>query len=92
MFSQVGIVALNLLGMEDAASPGQLSGPSQFDKLSSAPPYNNPLNDLSIDMNLDPTTAERLRLLSDAKARAVAGEDYETAKKIKLVEGELKVR
>ena len=34
--------------------------------------------------------AQRLRLLSDAKARAVATEDYVTAKKIKAVEGELK--
>jgi len=84
MFNQVGIVALNLLGSENTTeSTGSLHGDSQFS--------NNPLNDLSIDMNLDPSTAERLRLLSDAKARAVATEDYVTAKKIKEVEGDLKM-
>ena len=81
MFNQVGIVALNLIGQDNTASTGSLTGDSQI--------ISNPLNDLSIDMNLDPLTAERLRLLSDAKARAVATEDYITAKKIKAVEGEL---
>jgi centrosomal protein CEP104 len=82
MFSQVGIVALNLLGSEEDNSPQ--------DNRNKQPLYVNPLNDLSIDMNLDPPTAEKLRLLSDAKAKAVATEDYTTAKKIKAVEGELK--
>ena len=35
------------------------------------PAISNPYNDLSVDMNLDPQTAGKLRLLSDAKARAV---------------------
>eukprot|EP00596_Hydrurales_sp_CCMP1899_P007588 CAMPEP_0119054078 /NCGR_PEP_ID=MMETSP1177-20130426/74837_1 /TAXON_ID=2985 /ORGANISM="Ochromonas sp, Strain CCMP1899" /LENGTH=179 /DNA_ID=CAMNT_0007034207 /DNA_START=554 /DNA_END=1090 /DNA_ORIENTATION=+ len=89
MFSQVGIVALNLLGSEDEQghSPGASSSHSKGNQ---KPILNNPLNDLSIDMNLDPPTAEKLRLLSDAKAKAVATEDYATAKKIKVVEGELK--
>ena len=82
MFNQVGIVAINLLGQENTSSTGSLTGDH-------TPIIINPLNDLSIDMNLDPMTAERLRLLSDAKARAVATEDYITAKKIKAVEGEL---
>ena len=81
MFNQVGIVAINLLGQDNTASTGSLTNDSQI--------ISNPLNDLSIDMNLDPLTAERLRLLSDAKARAVATEDYVTAKKIKAVEGDL---
>jgi centrosomal protein CEP104 len=66
MFSQVGIVALNLLGSdeEQGYSPG---GSSSHSKGNQKPILNNPLNDLSIDMNLDPPTAEKLRLLSDAK-------------------------
>lgn len=70
MFSQVGIVALNLLGSEDDyTAGGHASGPSSSSNPSShnKPVVNNPLNDLSVDMNLDPTTAEKLRLLSDAK-------------------------
>jgi centrosomal protein CEP104 len=41
-------------------------------------------------MNLDPQTAAKLRLLSDAKSRAINTEDYATAKQIKAIEGELK--
>jgi hypothetical protein len=36
-------------------------------------------------------TAAKLRLLADAKNRALANEDYLTAKEIKAVESELKV-
>ena len=50
----------------------------------------NAYNDLSIDMNLDPQTAAKLRQLADAKARAISREDYLTAKQIKNVEQELK--
>lgn len=73
MFSQVGIVALNLLGSEDDYSPGvDAPAPSTSSNPSShsRPIVSNPLNDLSVDMNLDPTTAEKLRLLSDAKVPA----------------------
>lgn len=64
LFNQVGIVAVNLLGADgmDRANPsGTAVSHSQGGS------YNNPLNDLSIDMNLDPQTAAKLRLLSDAK-------------------------
>ena len=75
MFSQVGIVALNLLGSEEDFSPGKVSGSGMSSSShhtnqnsnSNRPVFNNPLNDLSVDMNLDPPTAEKLRLLSDAK-------------------------
>ena len=53
------------------------------------PSVPNPLNDLSIDMGLDPQTAEKLRKLGDAKKRAVEIEDYMTAKQIKGVESDL---
>ena len=75
MFSQVGIVALNLLGTDEEFSPGKVSGSgmsssshhSNQNQNQNRPIFNNPLNDLSVDMNLDPPTAEKLRLLSDAK-------------------------
>jgi centrosomal protein CEP104 len=88
-FMQVGIVAVNFLGIEDEPSAGRKSSPR------AAPPVAkghkaNSLSDLSMDLNLDQGTASKLRLLSEAKARAVESEDYHTAKQIKLVEGELR--
>ena len=92
LFNQVGIVAVNLLGADSSGGDrGPNSGAAALGQGSgSGGAYNNPLNDLSIDMNLDPQTAAKLRLLSDAKARAVATEDYLVAKQIKAVEGDLK--
>ena len=97
MFNQVGIVAINLLGNESGGrdASNQLSLGNGMDNGSHGGPSvgpgsNNALNDLSIDMNLDPQTANKLRLLSETKSRAIATEDYLTAKQIKAVEGELK--
>jgi centrosomal protein CEP104 len=67
MFSQVGIVALNLLGSDEEPGHSPVGSSSHSNKGNQKPIMNNPLNDLSIDMNLDPPTAEKLRLLSDAK-------------------------
>jgi len=61
LFNQVGIVAVNLLGADNSLSS---SGGGAAAHSGS---FSNPLNDLSIDMNLDPQTAAKLRLLSDAK-------------------------
>lgn len=88
LFNQAGIVAVNLLGTSQ-------SGPSGARGLDASGGNiivdgGNPLNDLSVDMNLDPQTASKLRLLSETKSRAIATEDYLTAKQIKAVEGELK--
>jgi centrosomal protein CEP104 len=88
-FMQVGIVAVNFLGDEDpSAVAGRKLSPRshQMAKGSKA----NSLSDLSVDLNLDKGTASKLRLLSEAKSKAVAEEDYYTAKQIKLVEGELR--
>lgn len=85
IYAQVGIIAVSLLGPSEEThdSPGAGS------KFQGKAAINN-YNDLSIDLNLDPQTAGKLRQLSDAKARAVDAEDYLTAKRIKLVEHELK--
>jgi centrosomal protein CEP104 len=86
LFNQVGLVAVSLLGV---VGPGG-KGIGGLDIPNAIVGGNNPLNDLSVDMNLDPQTAAKLRLLSETKARAIATEDYMTAKQIKAVEGELK--
>lgn len=87
IYNQVGIIAVSLMGIaeEDMAAPkgGRISPGHK------GGPINN-YNDLSIDLNLDPQTASKLRQLADAKTRAVDAEDYLTAKKIKAVEQELK--
>jgi len=67
LFNQVGIVAVNLLGADNGGGGERSSGGALHAAGGGA--YNNPLNDLSIDMNLDPQTAAKLRLLSDAKVR-----------------------
>ena len=87
LFNQVGIVAVNLIGTSSSGPRGARGlDASGGPEMSS----NNPLNDLSVDMNLDPQTAAKLRLLSETKSRAIATEDYLTAKQIKAVEAELK--
>jgi centrosomal protein CEP104 len=85
IYSQVGIIAVSLLGTTEEA----LAAP-KASRFQPAPAGVNSYNDLSIDLNLDPQTAGKLRQLSEAKARAVEAEDYLTAKQIKVVEHELK--
>jgi hypothetical protein len=79
----VGVIAVSLMGAEDPYAAGAKNGLGIGGGGVGA---KNPYNDLSIDMNLDPLTANKLRQLGDAKARAVEGEDYATAKQIKLGE------
>ena len=88
IYNQVGVVAVNLMGSTTVQSISNAGVGGNRKTYANVP--NNPLNDLSIDMNLDPQTTVKLRQLSDAKARAVATEDYVTAKKIKLIETDLK--
>eukprot|EP01032_Pedospumella_encystans_P013581 gene13581-15628_t len=90
IYNQVGIIAVSLMGhSEHDAAP---KGPAKYlpGHKGSAPGTN--YNDLSIDLNLDPQTASKLRQLSEAKSRAVDAEDYLTAKRIKQVEQDLKAQ
>lgn len=95
-FLQVAIVAVNFLGTDDGRAGSKPTPRGQQHQLSKASKgsisgqSNNSLSDLSIDLNLDQGTIAKLKLLSEAKAKAVASEDYQTAKQIKIVEGELK--
>lgn len=94
IYNQVGIVAVSLMGTESSENDNGY----ERDVKAVAParhPTNgsrnmNPYNDLTMDMNLDPTTAAKLRQLAEAKFRAVDNEDYLMAKQIKGVESELK--
>lgn len=42
------------------------------------------MDDISFDMNFDSETARRIREIAAAKERAVAAEDYDTAKRLKV--------
>jgi hypothetical protein len=42
------------------------------------------MDDISFDMNYDPETARRIREIASAKEHAVAMEDYDTAKRLKV--------
>eukprot|EP01038_Epipyxis_sp_PR26KG_P015610 gene15610-21093_t len=97
IYNQVGIVAISLMGdikIKDdveAKDSHPIKSPNQLRGVGGGrPDYKNPYNDLAIDMNLDPKTADKLRQLADAKAKAIDTEDYLTAKQIKSVESELK--
>lgn len=88
-------MAVNFLGTADEGHAGSKPTPrghqQQLSKASKGiGNSSNPLSDLSVDLNLDQGTISKLKLLSEAKAKAVASEDYQTAKQIKIVEGELK--
>lgn len=91
IYNQVGIVAVSLMGTtEDNNNSYAHSGKAVGSRPDHKSVYNNPYNDLAVDMNLDPQTANKLRQLADAKARAIEAEDYPTAKQIKVVESDLK--
>ena len=101
IYNQVGVIAVSVLGTEinqfdeesakiasNSSSSGLNGGvrKSEQKALSS-----NPYNDLTVDLNLDPHTATKLRQLADAKSRAIDQEDYLTAKEIKAVEQDLRI-
>lgn len=48
------------------------------------------MDDISFDMNFDPETARRIREIASAKEEAVRVEDYDTAKRLKAAEAELR--
>lgn len=90
LYNQVGIIAINIMGtinpsVDEAKGSESVNSGNRLKKKNS-----NPYNDLSVDMNLDPQTANKLRQLADAKSKAIDTEDYLTAKEIKQVEQELK--
>jgi centrosomal protein CEP104 len=89
MYSQIGIIAINLIG--DSASPaanaGQAALPSGAANAGAAGggarKEISALDDLTFDLNFDPATAAQIRELHVAKDRAVRAEDYDAAKRLK---------
>lgn len=86
MYSQIGLIAINLIG--DSASPA--AGQPALQASPAAPPGGaaarkeiSALDDLTFDLNFDPATAAQIRELHVAKERAVRAEDYDAAKRLK---------
>ena len=89
MYSQVGVIAVNVIG--DAAVPpgvgGSIMGGHPSDAGGGQRPAGkkdvSPLDDITFDLNFDPATAKQIRELHMAKERAVKAEDYDAAKRLK---------
>lgn len=82
---QVGIIALNLVGQvlqaeNIGAAPSYVSNHYQPRNISAAA---GAMADLSLDVNVDPVTAGKIRDISKQKEGAVAKEDYDEAKRLK---------
>lgn len=100
LYSQVGVMAINLLGesLEQPAQRDELPSQSTGEVLSGAPaamrsvpkPSAGASEDLSFDLRFDAKTAARIREIQVAKDHAVAMEDYDQAKRLKQMEEQLK--
>lgn len=80
-FNQVGLMAVNFFG-EVSSGGNPLAGPG-----SSIPKSNNVFG---IEVKLDSSTMAKLKLIADAKSKAIESEDYVTAKAIKSIELDMK--
>ncbi|EGB04924.1 hypothetical protein AURANDRAFT_72373 [Aureococcus anophagefferens] len=81
----VGIIAMNVLGEyalehtdNDILSGNSLANPCDH------------VDDLAFGINVDPLAARQIRLLLTAKEAAVEAEDYDTAKRLKAAERQLR--
>ncbi|TMW68162.1 hypothetical protein Poli38472_007834 [Pythium oligandrum] len=99
IYSQVGVMAVNLCGEPLDSQPDELPNQSSGEPLSvpmrsiPKPSQASPANrtdDLAFDLRFDAKTAERIREIQIAKDKAVASEDYDQAKRLKQMEEHLK--
>ena len=83
MYSQIGLIAINLIG--DAVSSGAPApqGAPAGKETPGTRKEISALDDLTFDLNFDPATAAQIRELHVAKERAVRAEDYDAAKRLK---------
>ncbi|KAH9126690.1 hypothetical protein LEN26_000583 [Aphanomyces euteiches] len=99
LYSQVGIVAINVNGEVEAQEENEAELESMSHVHQTLPPTpgrskaqvmtpTKQLNDL--DLRFDPKTAARIREIHAAKEKAVAMEDYDQAKRLKVLEEQLK--
>lgn len=91
LFNQVGIIAINILGKPLPASyagalPAGGANPAAVPKHSKGAG----VEDLAVDMGVDPTTAATLRDVHAQKVAAVEAEDYAAAKQLKAIEDSLR--
>lgn len=98
IYSQVGVMAINLCGEPLELQGGELPNHSTGEQLLSAAQRSIPKprastnnsDDLSFDLRFDAKTAARIREIQIAKDQAVAMEDYDQAKRLKQMEEQLK--
>lgn len=100
IYSQVGVMAVNLLGEPLAMvhdelpnqSTGELLGGGGVPAVRSVPKPSagGGSDDPSFDLRFDAKTAARIREIQIAKDQAVAMEDYDQAKQLKQMEEQLK--
>ncbi|GMH32444.1 hypothetical protein BSKO_00278 [Bryopsis sp. KO-2023] len=95
IYNQVGILAINIIGepLPDLSMPpGYLEvmqplEPEPLQSVSAA----TAMADLSLDVNVDPVTASKIREIARLKDLAVAHEEYDEAKRLKQSIEHLKV-
>ncbi|TYZ60871.1 hypothetical protein PybrP1_001443 [[Pythium] brassicae (nom. inval.)] len=99
IYSQVGVMAVNLCGEPLALPLDALPAKSAGDGPARSLPKPAALatvtaaaaaDDLGFDLRFDAKTAARIREIQLAKDQAVAMEDYDQAKRLKLMEEQLK--
>ena len=84
IYNQVGVVALNVIGEPISPMDGGLGG-GQYDGLAPGPRPSRlaGVSDLSLDFDVDPVTAQKIREIHALKEDAVAREDYDEAKRLR---------
>eukprot|EP01138_Halocafeteria_seosinensis_P001794 gb/GECG01001837.1/.p1 GENE.gb/GECG01001837.1/~~gb/GECG01001837.1/.p1 ORF type:complete len:831 (+),score=125.56 gb/GECG01001837.1/:1-2493(+) len=93
LYNQVGLIALNTLGRplpEGSVSQPSTATQSRSSKQHKPKKSSSNVEDLAVDMKMDPSTASILRQVHERKLAAVEEEDYVLAKQYKTVEDHLK--
>lgn len=95
LFNQVGLIAINILGQPLPVNyrgelPSGGPNPTGVPKRSGGSKSGAGVQDLAVDMGVDPQTAATLRDVHSQKVAAVDREDYAAAKQLKAIEESLK--